>query len=138
MKMEELLSDTNTYTLIKKDPSRSIEKNLNVLIKYWYKEKYINKSKMLKLRSSDSLLPKAYSLPKIHKVNASLRIIISSINTALYPLGKFLNKILSDNIPLTKYHVRNGFDCAALYQVRPYLMVANWFRCNFVVYKRSN
>jgi len=100
----ELLSDTNTYTLIKKDPSTSIEKKLNVLIKYWYKEEYINRSKMLKLRSSDSLLLKVYGLPKIHKVNAPLRIIISSTNTALYSLGKFLNKILSDNIPSTKYH----------------------------------
>jgi len=70
---------------------------------------------MLKLRSSDSLLPKAYGLPKIHKENAPLRVIISSINTALYPLGKFLNGILSDGITSTKYHARNGFElCDAL------------------------
>jgi len=48
---------------------------------------------MLKLRSSDSLLPKAYSLPKIHKENAPLKIIVSSLNTALYPLSQYLNKI---------------------------------------------
>jgi len=94
-KMECLLGDINTYTLIKKDPSASIEKKLNARIKFWHKEKYISKSEMLQLRSSDSLLPKAYGLPKIHKENAPLRIIVSSINTALYPLAKFLNKILS-------------------------------------------
>jgi len=115
--MEVLLSDINTYTLIKKDPSTSIEKKLNDLIKYWYNKEYINKSEMLKLRSSDSLLPKAYGLPKIHKENAPLRIIVSSMNTALYPLGKYLNKIISDNILFTKYHVRNGFElCHALSQ----------------------
>jgi len=114
-KMEVLLGDTNTYTLIKKDPSTSIEKKLNDLIKNWYKKEYITKSEMLQLRSSDSLLPKAYGLPKIHKANAPLRIIVSSMNTALYPFAKFLNKILSDNIPPTKYHVRNGFElCSAL------------------------
>jgi len=66
-KMEDLLSDTNTYTLVKKDPSTSIEKKLNDLIKYWYKKEYITKSIMLQLRSSDSLLPKAYGLPKIQR-----------------------------------------------------------------------
>jgi len=39
-KMEEVLSDTNTYTLIKKDPSTFIEKKLNDLIKYWFNKEY--------------------------------------------------------------------------------------------------
>jgi len=108
--MEELLSDTKTYILIKKDPSTSIERKLNDLIKYWHKEEYIDKSEMLKLRSSDSLLPKAYGLPKIYKEKAPLRIIVSSINTALYLLGKYLNKIISDIIPSTRYHVVNDFE----------------------------
>jgi len=70
---------------------------------------------MLQLRSSDSPLPKAYGLLKIHKENTPLRIIVSSVNTALYPLAKFLNKILSDNILPTKYHVKNSFElCSAL------------------------
>jgi len=94
--MEELLNDTTTYTLIKKDPSTFIERKLNDLLKGWYNKDYINKFELLKLRSSDSLFPKAYGLPKIHKINAPLRIIVSLINTALYPLGKYLNKIISD------------------------------------------
>jgi len=70
---------------------------------------------MLQLRSSDSLLPKAYGLPKLHKVNAPLRLIVFSINTTLYPIAKFLNKIISDSIPHTEYRVKNSFElCAAL------------------------
>jgi len=60
--------------------------------------------------SSDSLLPKAYGLPKLHKVNVPLRIIVSSINTTLYSLAKFLNKIISDNIPHTEYQAKNSFE----------------------------
>jgi len=113
-KMEELLNYTTTYTLITRDPSTSVEKKLNDLLKHWYNKEYINKFELLKMRSSDSLLPKAYGLPKIHKTNAPLRIIVSSINT-LYPLGKYLNKIISDNIPSSNYQVRNGFElCHAL------------------------
>ena len=48
------------------------------------------------LRSSDASLPK--DLPKIHKKNVPFRIIMSSINTALYLLAKFLKSIISKNI----------------------------------------
>jgi len=114
-KMEELLEDTITYTIVKKDPSSSIERKLNGIIKKWYAEEYISKLEMLKLRSSDSLLPKAYGLPKVHKTNAPLRIIVSSINTTLYPIAKYLNKIISDSIPHSEYQVKNSFDlCIAL------------------------
>jgi len=114
-KMELLLEDTNTYSLIKKDPSISIEKKLNAMIKKWFTKEYITKREMLQLRSSDSLLPKAYGLPKLHKDNVPLRLIVSSINTALYPIAKFLNKIISDSIPQTDYQVKNSFElCKAL------------------------
>jgi len=100
--MEDSLEDTNTYILVKKNPSILIEKKLNKMIKKWYAKEYITKSEMLQLRSSDSLLPKVYGLPKLHKVNVPLRVplIVSSINTTLYPIAKFLNKIISDSIPL--------------------------------------
>jgi len=94
---EESLGDTNTYLLVKKALSSFIERKLNNIIKKWFKEKYISKHKMLQLWSSDSLLPKAYDLPKTHKDNTSLKIIVFSINTTLYPFAKFLNKIILDN-----------------------------------------
>jgi len=47
--------------------------------------------------------------------NAPLRIIISSINTTLYPFVKFLNKIISDNIPHSENQVKNSFElCSTL------------------------
>jgi len=112
--MEESLGDNNTYVLVKKDSLSSIERKLNDIIKKWFREEYISKHEMLQLRSSDSLLLKAYGLPKSHKDNAPLRIIVSSINTTFYSFAKFLNKI-SDNIPHIENQIKNSFDmCSAL------------------------
>jgi len=109
-KMEVALQDTNTYMIVKKDPSTTVEKKLNEIIKKWYSENYITKKEMLKLRSSDSVLPKAYGLPKIHKENTLYRIIVSSVNTSLYPIDKYLNKIISDNIPSSELQVKNSYE----------------------------
>jgi len=62
------------------------------------------------LRSSDSLLPKAYGLPKVHKKNIPLRIIVSSINTTLYPFAKFLSKMISDNVPRSVNQIKNSYE----------------------------
>jgi len=104
--MEDALEDINTYITVKKDPSISIEKKLNKMIKKWYGKDYITKKEMLQLRANDSLLPKVY-LPKIHKENIPLRIIVSSVNTTLYLLAKFLNKVNSI-IFLVEFQVKNS------------------------------
>jgi len=109
-KMEELLSDQETYSIIRKNPVPSIEKNLNDTLKKWLHHGFITKKEFFCLRSSDSLLPKAYGLPKIHKANVPLRIIVSSINTTLYSFAKFLQKIVTYNSPISSSHVSNSFD----------------------------
>jgi len=112
------LDDRNTYVNVKSDPSLSIEKKLNLIIKKWFKKEYISKGEMLNLRSSDSLLPKAYGLPKIHKENIPLRIIVSSVNTSLYPVAKFLSRIISEGVPCSKYQAKNSFElCNALSKI---------------------
>jgi len=99
--MNDILKDVNTYMMVKKNPIKSIERDLNNFLKIWLQKGYINKQQFLKLRSSDSLLPKAYGLPKIHKKNTPFRIIVSSVNTALYSLASFLHKIISDSLEHT-------------------------------------
>jgi len=39
--MEESLGNTNTYVLVKKNPSSFIERKLNDIIKKWFREEYI-------------------------------------------------------------------------------------------------
>jgi len=62
------------------------------------------------LHASDCPLPKAYGLPKIHKKNIPYRIIVSSVGTALCPLGTFLHESISKNIPTPANHIHNSFD----------------------------
>jgi len=108
--IEEVLRDETTYQLVKKNPSLIIERNLNNFLKKWLHGNYITKSEYFKLHASDSLLPKAYGLPKIHKKNIPYRIIVSSIGTALCPLGTFLHEIISKSIPTSDSHTHNSFD----------------------------
>jgi hypothetical protein len=105
-----MLNDKNTYTVIKRNPTTNLERNSNKIVKDWFQKSYIDKRKYFSLRSSDCPLPKAYGLPKIHKENTPLRIIVSSIGTALYPLASFMQEIISENIPQAIGHVNNSFD----------------------------
>jgi len=109
-RMEELLQDKNTYEIIKKNPINNIEKKLNYIIKQWFQKEFISKQTYFSLHSTDSNLPKAYGLPKIHKANYPLRIIVSSINTALYPLASFLHKIIFNSLNYDEKRVKNSFE----------------------------
>jgi len=101
-KIEELLNDQNTYTIVKKNPIKLIENNLNNMVKKWLQKEFISKPQFAKLRSSDSILPRAYGLPKIHKINTPFRLIVSSVNT---PYILSLNS--SNN---TCQHTLNSFE----------------------------
>jgi len=87
-KMLTMLSDTNTYKIIKKDLSRKITEDLRTLL----------------------VIPRAYGLPKIHKTGYPLRIIVSSINSTLHPLALFLHKIINNNINNHYSDVKNSQD----------------------------
>jgi len=110
-KMESMLQDNNTYITIKKDPIKSLERKLNDLLKNWFQKSFITKQTYFSLFSNDSILPKAYGLPKIYKKNYPYRIIVSSINTALYLLASFLQKIISDSLTFSNNrYVKNSYE----------------------------
>ena len=75
-----------------------IERNLNNMFKKWHQKKFISDKELSSIRSSDSILPKAYALPKIHKESVLFRIIVTSIHTVLYSLASYLQDIISENI----------------------------------------
>jgi len=104
-----MLQDNNTYITIKKNPMVSIQKNLNGFFKKLFQKGFITKYTYFSLVLSDSTLLKAYGLPKIHKKTYSFRI-VSSINTVLYPLASFLQKIISNSLTHNDKHVKNSFD----------------------------
>jgi len=109
-KIEIMLQDQDTYIPIKKNPIKSIEKSLNNTLKKWFQNNYITKQTYFKLFSSDSDLPKAYGLPKIHKKDHPFRIIVSSINTAFYPLASYLQAVLTSSLTYDNKQVKNSFE----------------------------
>jgi len=109
-KMNDLLSDSNIYLVVKTDPTKKITNNLRDLLVRWRKKEFISVRTAKSLLYSDSVLPCAYGLPKIHKDNVSLRLIISSLNSPLHLLAAFLHKLLYDNLPKPNSHIANSFD----------------------------
>jgi len=93
-----MLQDQNTYTIVKK--------NLNNMLKKWLQKGFISRYTYFSLFSNDSILLKAYGLPKIHKNKSSLQNHSFIINTALYTLASFLQKIISTSLTYDDKHVK--------------------------------
>lgn len=106
-KTEDLLNDKENYI---KNKHQSITKNRkrNKMVKKWFNNDIITKKEYYFLYFSDSLLPKTYGLPKIHKDNILFRIIVSSVNTSLHHLVTHLHNILSTSIPKADSFINNS------------------------------
>ncbi|KYM93385.1 hypothetical protein ALC62_16014 [Cyphomyrmex costatus] len=107
--MNSLFSDSNTYEIIKKDPTKKLTSSLRVMLTEWKNKDYIDGSEYRKLYCSDGMLPRAYGLPKIHKPDCPLRIIVSSIGSLLHSLASFLHEILFETIPVADSNIKNSF-----------------------------
>ena len=117
-KMYELLQDSNTYTLLTKNPTESVNSNFNKKIKELLKG---NGELIKKFMSTSPPLPHMYGLIKTHKPHNPVRPIISSIGSASYKLSKWLVSILSPLVgTISPSHVVNNLDLLdKLNHVRP-------------------
>lgn len=113
-KMNNLLSDTNTYSIIKSDPMKKIYNKLNILLNRWKQKGFISEMTLRSLLRSDGVLPRAYGLPKIHKTDCPLKIIVSSIDSPLYCFATYLHNILHKNLPVANSHIANSFELVNL------------------------
>ena len=107
--MREQLNDTNTYICVDKDPTKKLISELHALISDWKKLDYISEGTYKSLNRTYGVLPRAYGLPKIHKSNCPLRIIVSSLQSPLYPLARFLHHIIHQAVPKSNGFIENSF-----------------------------
>jgi len=63
-KMEDMLSDENTYTVIQKDPLKKLTTDRRSLLVRWKREGYIDNVTYRRMLISDGVLPRAYGLTK--------------------------------------------------------------------------
>ncbi|XP_011859234.1 PREDICTED: uncharacterized protein LOC105556743, partial [Vollenhovia emeryi] len=108
-KMNDMLGDSETYSLVQRDPTNKILKNLTSLLTRWRDKNFISQGQYRNMYASDGVLPRAYGLPKIHKPNIPLRIIVSSVYTPLYNIATFLQDILQQSLPSNPTTVKDSF-----------------------------
>ena len=109
-KMTSMLSDTNTYERLKRDPVLSIERKLNSFLLELKKRGSLNQQLYNRLRSSGGLTPCVYGLPKIHKRDVPLRPIVSFYSSPTYKLSRHLSQILSSLVGNSESHIKNSTD----------------------------
>ena len=113
-KVFDLLSDSNTYVELKKDPTSDlnsvVRKTINTHLK---KHPDFDNIKKVLLRPNFSL-PYFYGQPKIHKPDCPLRPVISNIGAATRPLAGWIGNILSKYVgTFSPAHVKNNVDFKA-------------------------
>ncbi len=107
-----LLSDKNTYTVLKSDPTGKTQRDLNAKLLLLKKSNIISETTYKILYSSDGLSPRFYGLPKIHQPEIPLRPIVSFVNSPTYGVSSFLAKILSPVVGNTENTVKNSYHFA--------------------------
>jgi len=107
--MENMLSDNYTYEVVSYDPLKKTINFLAAIISGWKQKEYIDTYTYRRIYCSDGNLPRAYGLPKIHKPNCPLRIIVSTINSPLFSLAIFLKDILQGGLDNSLGFVANSY-----------------------------
>ena len=107
-KMCKLLDAEDTYRKLKKNPIKSIKNKISELVKNWKSKMYIDKKTYNELLITEGQLPRAYGLPKVHKPNIPMRIIISSIGSPSYNLAQYIQNILSTHLPKPKSYIKDS------------------------------
>lgn len=108
-KMTLLLSDTNTYKKISKNPTLSIQNKNNSIVKDWHIKNFIDLFTYKKLICHNGLPSKIYGLPKLHKLNFPLRPIVSTYTSPIYLLSKFLSQIITNVVKQNKSCIKDSW-----------------------------
>ena len=98
--MENILNQSETFEQLQEDPTFQKEDKLQKLLLRQNNIGFITENEYKFTRPVGSQPGRAYGLPKIHKENVPLRLIISACNTFNYKLSKLLARKLK--------HLRSG------------------------------
>ena len=111
-KMQELLSDQNTYEKITKPPFKKIARELNSQLLQLKQQQKLDERTYKKLHSTNGIQPAIRGSFKHHKPNNPLLPIVTCRNTALYNTSKYLSDILAPLQNNNGYSVTNSTDFA--------------------------
>ncbi|XP_072041346.1 uncharacterized protein [Amphiura filiformis] len=103
-----LLQDESVYETLKKDPTQKFQSRLIKLLKELKETGAITSKTYWDLYPTVADVPRFYGLIKIHKAEAPLRPIVSSIGAVTYNLARFVADIISPLIGKTEHHIVNS------------------------------
>ena len=111
-KMNQLLEDTNTYRLLKMDPTNKYKNRLINILRRIKSEGRLEEGTYKKMYPTGASSPKLYGLPKIHKKDNPLRPIVSSQGSVSYGVAKDIAKILKSLTGSNNHQVLNSKEFA--------------------------
>lgn len=106
----DLLSDHTTYKRLNKNPIGRLTTRFNDLIKSWLSNGLIDDFTYKKLYNTTYNISRCYGLPKVHKINNPLCIIVSAIGSPCYNVARFLHDILVSSVPEPRSHVGDSWN----------------------------
>ena len=102
------LIEKGPYRLLNKDPTDRLSRKLTEKLLNLKRGGHRTESVYNKIRPKHKQPPRIYGLPKIHKVNTPLRLIVSCVNTFAYDLSSYLADVLSPLTGKSEYTVNNS------------------------------
>jgi hypothetical protein len=106
-KMNNMFSDATTYKQLQTDPTKKQSNEIKKLIKEITKSKSPLTDPIKSLIDNDPSIARAYGLPKVHKPDTPLRIIVSLIGSPTYKIAKWLFRKLKHLITESDYSISN-------------------------------
>ncbi|XP_046466612.1 uncharacterized protein [Neodiprion pinetum] len=108
-KMLQQLSNNNSCKVVRYDLTCTLQQEVKKLTTDWSKSKLISDQLRRQIAKTDCLPPRAYGLPKIHKPDTPVRIIVSFTDSPTINLARFLSKSIGNNIVPPLSRVRDSF-----------------------------
>lgn len=106
-KIEEQLNDTESFTPIETDPTKTVANALNRCLDNLYKANILQKKLKTSLKTFNAVQPRLFAQIKYHKAGNPVRLIVATINSAAYKVSRFLATILRKSF-VSKYSVKNA------------------------------
>ena len=115
--MEDLVNDQATYLKLDKNPLEELRKNTQEFPTIWNVNSFLEKEyHRFSLTQTDTVLPKLYDLPKVHKLyideagirRYKLRSVLSTVNTPTHKFAKYFNSLLSNCTKRPDSYIKNS------------------------------
>lgn len=110
-----ILEDASSYKILARDPTCTIQQKANKLISKIKSGGMIEDSLARKFTIYNSIPPKFYGLPKIHKDPVKLRPIISSIDSPTSGVSQLITDVLTRAYSIdNEYYIKDSFQFSSL------------------------